>query len=271
MGFRLHSCSFHGKVVKVMELAGLRLTEITYVPNAQTSRHSHEYAYLGVTLNGHSTQICGNNVRSSRPWTVMYHPSGEVHSDRFHEGGARELNVEFAPLRLLSLGEGCPYGERAVHVNGGKPGWLAARLYNEFRLMDELSSITIEGLAIELMAEVFRQNSKGSRFPAWLRQARDLIHDRFAESLTLSGVAEAAGVHPVHLAREFRRYTGCTMGQRVRQLRVEKACQMLSSGRDSLAEIALATGFSDQSQFSKTFKSMTGLTPSEYRRFKSSC
>ncbi|MGH9406153.1 MAG: helix-turn-helix transcriptional regulator [Terriglobia bacterium] len=268
MGFRLHNCSFHGKLIKAQELSGIRLTEIVYCPNTQTARHSHEYAYVGVTLSGRSHQVCGAKVRSSQAWTVMYHPAGEVHSDHFQEGGARELNIEIAPLRLVNLGDGCPYRERPVHVDGGTPGWLAARLYSEFRLMDELSSMAIEGLTIELMAEVFRQHSRVARFPAWLRQARELIHDRFAERLTLRGLAETAGVHPVHLAREFRRHTGLTVGQQVRQLRIERACQLLSSDRCSLAQVALLTGFSDQSQFSKTFRHAMGMTPSEYRHLK---
>jgi AraC family transcriptional regulator len=272
MGFRLHNCSFHGKVVKTMELAGLRLTEIRYDPNLRNPRHSHEDAYIGITLDGNSTQLCEDKVRSSKPWTVMYHPAGEIHSDQFHEGGARELNIEIAPSRLEGLRQRSLFADCPMDLNGGKAGWVAARLYREFRLMDELSGVAIEGLTIELMAEILRQNLKGPRFrpPAWLRQANELIHDRFAERLTLSTIAETVGVHPVHLAREFHRCMGCTVGQRLRQLRVEYACRLLSQNDDPLAEIALAVGFSDQSQFSKTFQTLTGMTPSQYRRQKNS-
>lgn len=253
-----------------MECAGLRLTEVAYGPNLRNPSHSHQDAYIGITLNGNSTQLCEDKIRSSRPWTVMYHPAGEVHSDQFHEGGAHELNIEIAPSRLEGLRERSLPADRPADLNGGKAGWVAARLYGEFRLMDELSWVAIEGLTIELMAEILRQNLKGPRFrpPAWLRQANDLIHDRFAERLTLGVIAETVGVHPVHLAREYHKCMGSTIGQTLRRLRVEMACRLLTESESPLAEIALSAGFSDQSQFSRTFRSIAGLTPSEYRQLK---
>ncbi|MDE3178170.1 MAG: helix-turn-helix transcriptional regulator [Acidobacteriota bacterium] len=272
MGLPLNDSSFHGKVLKRMEGEGLRLSEISYGPNLKNSPHSHEYAYLCVTLNGNATQFCDGRVRSAKPWTVMYHPAGEVHSDQFHDWGARELNIEMAPWRLANLRRRSPYADSGVDVNGGKPEWLATRLYGEFRLMDELSPMAIEGLTLELMAEMLRQSSRGgvTRIPLWLRQAQDLIHERFLDRLTLSDLAQTVGVHPVHFAREFHRHVGCTLGQRVRRLRIERACSLLNQTKAPLAEIALNTGFSDQSQFSKTFRAVTGVTPSEYRQFKSS-
>ena len=94
---KLSPCSFHGKFLKSLEFGGIRLTEVAYGPNFQNREHTHEYAYIGVTLNGQSTQICRNAVRSSRPWTIMYHPVGEVHYDRFHDQGAREVSVRSWP------------------------------------------------------------------------------------------------------------------------------------------------------------------------------
>ncbi|MGH9450478.1 MAG: helix-turn-helix domain-containing protein, partial [Terriglobia bacterium] len=262
----------HGKVTGRMESSGLRLTEMTYRPNLKNAPHSHEYAYIGVILDGNATQLCGGRERRARPWTVMYHPAGERHSDQFHAWGARQLNIEIAPWRLANLRDLYPGVDHAVDVDGGKPEWLATRLYSEFRLMDELSSMAIEGLTVELMAEIMRRDLKGpaTRAPQWLRQANELICDRFTERLTLIDVATAVGVHPVHLAREFHRREGCTLGQQVRRLRIEKACCLLTETGISLAEIALATGFSDQSQFSRTFRMLAGMTPSEYRQSKSS-
>lgn len=73
-------------------------------------------------------------------------------------------------------------------------------------------------------------------------------------------------MHPVYLASEFRRRFVLTVGEYVRRLRIDYACGEISARENvSLAEIALATGFSSQSHFSKTFKRVTGMTPLEYR------
>jgi AraC family transcriptional regulator len=269
---KLHGCSFHGRVLKVLHSGDMRVTEVAYGPHLKNPQHSHEYAYIGITLEGGSTQVCKNHVRSAKPWTVMFHPAGEIHTDNFNECGARELNIEITPTNLKRLCETFSDSGGAVEMNGGKAGWLAARLYGEFRLMDQLSLMAIEGLTIELMAEILRHdlNPSSAKVPPWLGQVKELIHERYTERLTLSDLARLVSVHPVHLAREFRRRVGCTIGQQIRQLRIQRACSLLSEKNHSLAEVALATGFTEQSQFTKTFRNFVGVTPSEYRRLNPS-
>jgi AraC family transcriptional regulator len=82
----------------------------------------------------------------------------------------------------------------------------------------------------------------------------------------LSGLAQSVGVHPVTLARAFRHAFGCTVGEYVRSLRIERAAHQLAQTELSLAEIALGAGFSDQSHFSNLFRHHTGLSPSKFRR-----
>ena len=136
--------------------------------------------------------------------------------------------------------------------------------------MDDLSGLAIDGLTIELIAEIARHEVKPSsaKVQPWLCQVEDIICSRFMERLTLGELARSVGVHPVHVAREFHRRVGCTIGQRIRQLRIEQACQMLVQGDVSLAEIGLVVGFPDQSQFTRTFRNLVGVTPSEYRKLK---
>jgi AraC family transcriptional regulator len=145
---------------------------------------------------------------------------------------------------------------------------LGTRLYKEFRQSDELSPLAIEGLTLELLAECSRQASRtGDRHPPrWLLAVSDLVQARFREPLTLGAIAETVGVHPAHLARVFRRFHGCTLGDHVRRLRVEFACHRLTTSDAPLVDIALATGFSDQSHFSNAFRRHTGMTPAAFRR-----
>jgi AraC family transcriptional regulator len=145
---------------------------------------------------------------------------------------------------------------------------LAIRLYDEFRSTDELSPLAIEGLTLELLAECSRQSSRtrNCQQPRWLLRASDLVRARFCERLTLGAIAESVGVHPAHLARVFRRFHGCTLGDHVRKLRIEFACQRLTTSDIPLADIALAAGFSDQSHFSNTFRRHMGVPPAAFRR-----
>jgi AraC family transcriptional regulator len=99
----------------------------------------------------------------------------------------------------------------------------------------------------------------------WLDKVKEIIHSQYAEPLRLSQIAKAVNVHPVHLARTFRNHHNCTIGEYVRQLRIEFACRQLSTSETSLAEIALQAGFASQSHFSTAFKLHTGMTPVRYR------
>ncbi|HLK59494.1 MAG TPA: AraC family transcriptional regulator [Chthonomonadaceae bacterium] len=133
--------------------------------------------------------------------------------------------------------------------------------------MEDLANLAIEGLALEMFVLVSRRATylEEQLRPRWLTQARDYLHAEFTAKHTLPQIAAAVGVHPVHLARVFRQHYHCTVVDYVRQLRVAFACRQLAQSDIPLAVIALDAGFADQSQFTRTFKRMMGMTPGEYR------
>jgi AraC family transcriptional regulator len=268
MEIRLPPGSSFGKVVRHRAAAGFTLSETTYAPGLQVPSHAHEHAFFYTVLEGDYTETFGRTVLSPRPLTLVFHPAGEVHSHRCGDGGGRCFNIDLAPCWIERLREYCPVPHSATSLEGGSLSWLATRLYRELREADPLSALSIEGVALEILAETSRRLSPAGtdrRPPRWLQQARDLLHERFAQPLTLDLIAGAVGVHPVHLARVFRRHYRCTIGDYVRQRRVDFACRRLAASDDPLVEIALAAGFSDQSQFCRTFRRLTGMTPSEFR------
>jgi AraC-like DNA-binding protein len=120
---------------------------------------------------------------------------------------------------------------------------LAHRLHGEFRQRDEVSRLVIESIALGMLAEASRRVARAAAgpTPAWLQQARSLIERHFAEPLPLTIVAGRVGVHPVHLARTFRRVYRTTFGGYVRQLRIEFA--RADGGSATLSDIAAAAGF----------------------------
>ena len=145
---------------------------------------------------------------------------------------------------------------------------LTARLYGEFRRMDSISSLALEGVTLEMIAEVSRLSVRKPSLPFTCRveRAKEIIHAHFSDHLTLSFIAESIGTHPVYLAREFRRRYHCTVGEYVRHLRIQFACHEMANSDATIAEIASASGFFDQSHFTSTFKRLTGTTPAEYRK-----
>jgi AraC family transcriptional regulator len=196
---------------------------------------------------------------------LAYHPAEEVHSEHIQGSAVHSFNVELNAAWAQRLHEGAPLLRNPTDAGGGLPAVLALRLYREFRLMDGVSPLAIEGLVLEIFAELVRLAAP-PRLPPWLTRARELLHDRFQDNLGLAEIAATVGVHPVYLASTFRRHFRQTIGEYQRQLRVEFACNQLATGRAGLAEIALAAGFADQSHFARVFKRHLGMTPGTYRK-----
>ena len=263
---RFSSGYFHGNIIKRFSTAELKLSETTYDSALRLAPHSHDAAYFCFVLQGNFTESYERSSRCCRRSTLVFHPAGETHSDSF-ETDARCFNIQMNSQWFDRVRQNSSLIESPADFYDEKLSNLALRLYREFQEFDDFSSLTIEGLTLELIAETSRRSTRKSEPnpPLWLRRAREILDERFDESLTLVALSESVGVHPVHLAREFRRFYRLTVGEYVRRRRIEVACRQISVTDFPLIEIALAAGFFDQSHFARTFKKFTGMTPSEYR------
>ena len=229
--------------------------------------HSHQHAVFCVGLTGTCSEVFAGKLRQYEASTVEFLPPDQCHSLDFPFADTRAFSIEIATSWIERAREFSLRLDNSVHAHGGLLSGLMMKIYDEFRHVDSASPVAIQGLAMEMFAAVSRHhpNRSGRQPQRWLARAVELLRESFTEHLTLTQVASAAGVHPVYLAREFRRFHGCTIGEYIRRLRVERACRQLSSADESLATIAAAAGFSDQSHFSRTFKRIMGMTPAQYR------
>jgi AraC family transcriptional regulator len=146
---------------------------------------------------------------------------------------------------------------------------LGRGLLRELALADDAASLALEGLTLELMSALVRRRG-GSAHPgpppAWLRRVREALDDRFAErELRIADLAAVAGVDPAHLARRFRAHYGTTAGAYLREIRVQHAADALVRSSAPLAQVALDSGFADQSHFTRVFRTVYGVTPLHWR------
>jgi AraC family transcriptional regulator len=249
-------------------VAGFTLTEGIHPEGSSLPWHTHDCPTICFVLRGAFTEMYAGKTLACSPTTLKFTPAGEKHCDRF-DREARGLLIEAEPSRIEALGAHAAVLEHHMSFQGGLPAAIASRIYEEFRLMDDAAPLAIEGLLLELLAAASRRgNGSGARGnpPPWVSQARDLLHADQGGRRTLSELAGEVGVHPVTLARAFRRSYGCSVGEYMRRLRIERAAAELGASDTPLAAIALAAGFSDQSHFSNLFRRETGMSPSAYRR-----
>jgi len=98
-----------------------------------------------------------------------------------------------------------------------------------------------------------------------LDRCLDYLSAHAADAPTLTDMARVADVHPMHLARLFRKRFGYSMGEYVRRRRIAWACEQLSHDAGTISSIAADAGFADHAHFTRTFRRITGSTPRWYR------
>ena len=261
-----------GQQVKSVEVEGFVLTETKHPPSFIIPRHAHERTSISFVLKGSFVETFGRNAQECAPFNLLIKPAGAIHEDRYGHLGAETLIIEVKPERLDLIRPLSTVLERAGVVRERAITLLAMNIYREFRAMDTASPLAIEGLVLEMLAEASRQNwhSGQSARLRWLLRAVEIMHDDFAQHLTLSKIALEVGVHPAHLARRFRQSYHSTVGDYLRKLRLEYAARELVSSDRSLAEIAILTGFYDQSHLTHAFRMHMKMTPAAFRKaFKS--
>jgi len=259
--------------VSEQEIAGLFGTETCHPPLFKIPRHAHDLASFYVVLEGSLTEFYGRKRRDLARCSVVFTPPGEVHSNSFNDAGGRCFLFELTSPWSDRLAAWNIKFDRSLHASNGEMALLAIRLYKEFRNVDKVSPLSVEGLVLEMLAALSRrlENDTEHYLSGWLRDATTLLHDRFSETVTLGEIARQVGIHPVHLARAFRKRYRCSPGEYQRRLRVEHASRQLMATGRSLADIALSSGFSDQAHFCRVFKAHMGLTPAKFRAtFRSS-
>jgi AraC family transcriptional regulator len=263
---KLECGQYFGKVVRRLDLGPILLAETRHPAGARIPPHAHRNAYFCFVRRGSYAETFGQRSRDCGPLTVAFHPPDETHSEHIAGSESGSLNVEVSAAWLGRVQEMAPALREPTDCRGGPAAWLAARLYQEFRWGDAASRLMVEGLLLEIAAELSRSAAPHAAAPCWLRRVRDLLRARFRENLSPADVAAEVGTHPVHLASVFRKHLGCSVGDFVRNCRVEFAASELARPGAPLADIAAEAGFADQSHFTRVFKQATGLTPAAFRR-----
>lgn len=246
---------------------GLIAPDDTWV---RRKKHNHEATHFIFVLDGDYVLSVNGRESTLPPRSLIFVPAGTTHENYPATPQTRVLTVSVAESQVEEALDYVRLPESESDFRHGEVAFLADRLELECASWGNASPLTASGLCLELLGAVGRSTERKERTaPRWLETARELLNDRCCEAITIAEVAEAVGIHPIHLSRTFRRFFGCTAGEYLRKCRIEKAARLLRSGSKSIADVALRSGFSDQSHFSKAFRRRFGMTPVEFRRSSS--
>lgn len=164
---------------------------------------------------------------------------------------ARERAVDDQDIILSQI-----VGAMMLDARAGNP---AGPIFQQTMAMALVHRVTLPAMASKNMPR------RGGRLsPLQLRRVIDRVEGDLSAKLSLRQLAGEAGVSTRYLCSAFRASTGMSPYQYVLHRRVEQAKNLIVGGGMSLTETALAVGFSDHSQMSKTFRKLLDRSPSSF-------
>jgi AraC family transcriptional regulator len=253
--------------LQTVQVPGFVLRLGAHPGGTELARHTHDDPTICYVLRGGFTEYSRGEAADCGVATLKLMPAGEPHSNRFGTEETQGLRIEVDRSRFTEVPAIHRVLDQRMRASGGRGSALAHRIVGELSSTDTAGPIAAEGLALELLAELARvATPKGEpRTPAWLIRAEEQIRERYRTSLSVGEIAREVGVNPATLARGYRRHFGCTVGERIRALRVRQAARELTETSEPLSEIAFRAGFYDLSHFTNVFRRTLGVTPSAYR------
>jgi AraC family transcriptional regulator len=259
----------YGEINARHETAGFVISSMRPVgPPDDIPVHTHPEGSFTFILSGVQISSACNVSGVCGPRSLIYNPPGTTHRDRFQrveDGRCVSISVPRAMTDSL------PLPEMPIRLQNHEALGLVRAITRECVTWDVNSSVFVEELCLQLLAVTARpeESVRAGSIPAWLTQAQELLTDRCTDSLSITSVAMAVGVHPAHLARNFSRFFKRSPGEHLRRSRVARAAALLAETNLPLVEVALSCGFADQSHFANVFKRKKGLSPAAYRiRFR---
>ena len=108
-------------------------------------------------------------------------------------------------------------------------------------------------------------NAIPSEKPTVAELAKRFIYENYKDKIRIKDICADVGCSKSTLITSFKNEFGTTVGSYITEVRLSEAVRMLNIGEMNIGEIAMSTGFSDQSYFSKVFSAKFGVPPSEYK------
>lgn len=260
----LREGDFFGIKKKTINNNGLLISENETTLN-EVPWHYHENAYFFYVLKGHVTEINKKETIRCNPGTLIYQNWQEPHQNK-DATIVHSLNIEISKEWITRFFPEQSLFSGSLQLINPVFSTLFQKMYKEILINDKFSIIAMEGLVLQSFAEMHRMavDSKIAR-PEWVDRASQYLNDENIESISLTSLAEWAGVHPVYLSKTFPKYFHAHFGEYLRKIKIQKAVSLMGRKNCSFTDISYACGFSDQSHFIKCFKEIYGITPSAYQ------
>ncbi|MBR3057433.1 MAG: AraC family transcriptional regulator [Clostridiales bacterium] len=250
--------------------------------------HKHDALEICIPIENEYKYIIGTKSYTITPGDIFFIPPNTLHEIECENEGCRFIylfNVSFLShlfeYRFLSEFLKEPH----VINEASNPG-IYAKIYSAFMAIND-QYFMYENMVLEMsiyskLLEIFSliatispqfnpiriEDAKRKDRYAKFRALINHINSHFMDEISLEWAADYVGFSKFHFARLFKDYTDVTFYDYLLHRRMQAAKLMLSDTDKTVTEIAFQSGFNNLTSFTRSFKNVTGLTPSQYRMKK---
>lgn len=257
---------FYGQTNKTIHLEGITLTDTVYTQD-KVDWHYHENAYFTFILQGNVIEGNKKEVYNCVAGSLLFHNWQEPHYNIKPEGFTRGFHIELEENWFDNLEFDTSNLQGSINIANPDLKFLLYKIFRETKADDSSTTLSIQILLLETLAKMLKDDKvEKSKKPLWVAEINTILNDQFTENLSLDYLSKTLNIHPVHLSRDFSRYFNSSLGEYIRKLKVQKSLQLISQKKQDLTSIAFDCGFSDQSHFTRCFKEINGVNPSQYRK-----
>jgi AraC-like DNA-binding protein len=256
------------------DIGQLELLRATYITHT-FSRHTHDGYAIGVIERGAETFYYRGTIHMAPAGTIVVINPGEVHTGQaVSEMGwtyrmlyPKTDLVQRAALQVSPRWQGLPDFPSPVIEDQH-----LVKFIRNLHIVLETSTDPLEreSVFISTLAHLVARHAQGryhlpqpTRVDPLVRRAQEYLEAHYTENISLEQLANLGRLSPFHFVRVFRQATGLPPHAYLTQVRIERAKILLAHGWP-IAQVAVETGFVDQSHFTRRFKGIVGVTPGQY-------
>ncbi|HET9231683.1 MAG TPA: AraC family transcriptional regulator [Vitreimonas sp.] len=233
----------------------VRVDVARFAAGAHQPRHRDRQSRITFVLGGAFYEEANAGQARLAPGDVLFKSHRTQHEDRFCDAGARVASLVFEDSSY-DAAEAAPWRVRrdALSVRGAVIA-LEAAVAGDGRAVDAATA--------DLLGA--REAARDRSAPAWLIRIKEALEAASLASIDVTAEARAAGVHPAHASRLFRRCFGASITEHAQMHCVRRAFARLGQLDRPLSDVALGAGFYDQAHMTRVFRRVTGRTPGAHR------
>lgn len=256
---------FFGHIDSIFQEENFTLSVTDYDQDdlVASEKHYHLQPNIFFILRGGVLEKCSGFWSENQTGSISFYHAGEVHQNIRKSFPLKSINVEVEESFMATHGFDESKIEAAILTNPDTK-FLMLEIFREINENDSLTPISIKMLLLGLFAK-YQELKSYRQWPVWIKKIVELLNESWNETPSLEDLSKSVDVHPITISKHFSNYSGCTLGQYMRKLKIEKSLSLIKSNKP-LTRVAFECGFADQSHFIRNFKLYTGYLPQEYRK-----